>query len=273
MSTSNLASDSTGQGPVVLCIQGVGVAGRGWQPQVDALAIRFRVVAFDNRGVGASARGTGPLTIETMADDTVAVLDRMGIDRAHLVGHSMGGLIALRVALGHPDRVKSLALLCTFADGAAPGRPSLRMIGLGLRARVGTRAMRRQGMVRMIMPAPYLRTVDRRALAARLADLFGRDLGDQPAIIGEQLRAMAACDLTAALPALAGIPTLVVSAAHDPIAPPRLGRAIAAGIAGARYVEIADASHALPIQCPERVNGLLVDHVEAIERRSTAVPA
>jgi pimeloyl-ACP methyl ester carboxylesterase len=65
------------------------------------------------------------------------------------------------------------------------------------------------------------------------------------------------------LPEIRGIPTLVASAAHDPIAPPRLGKAIAAGIAAARYVEFPDAGHALPIQCPNEINGLLLEHLSA----------
>jgi aminoacrylate hydrolase len=260
-----VAYQLAGDGPAVIAIQGVGVIGNGWRPQIDEFARRFRMVTFDNRGIGRSAPGTPPLTIEDMAGDVVALMNTVGVDRAHVIGHSMGGLIALHVALTVPERVKSLALLCTFADGAEPGRLSLGMMWHGLRARVGTRAMRRNGMMRMIMPAAYLRGVDRSHLAEDLAKLFGRDLADHPPIVSRQLEAMSKYNCVARLREIRGIPTLVASGAHDPIAPSRLGQAIADGISGARFVEFPHASHALPIQCPREINTLLLKHLTAAE--------
>jgi pimeloyl-ACP methyl ester carboxylesterase len=104
-----------------------------------------------------------------MAADAAAILDRENIDHVHVMGHSMGGLIALGFALMNPARIKSLILACTFADGAAPTRFSWKMAALGIRCRVGTRAMRRDAMLEMIMPAHYLRSIDRGRLAADLA--------------------------------------------------------------------------------------------------------
>lgn len=251
----------SGRGPAVLMIQGVGVAGGGWRPQVEAIATRFTAITFDNRGIGRSRLGTSPLTVEGMAGDALAILAAEGIDGFHLVGHSMGGLIAQHVALTARARIRSLALMCTFADGKDGSRLSPSMMLLGLRTRIGTRAMRRNGMMQMIMPASYLRTVDRRRLGEELQALFGRDLADQPPIVMTQLRAMSRYDASTRLPELSGIPTLVISAAHDPIAPPRLGRALAAAIGSARFVEFEDAGHAVPIQCAREVNALLIDHL------------
>jgi aminoacrylate hydrolase len=254
-----------GNGPAVLCIQGVGVIGEGWRPQVDGLAGRFQLITFDNRGIGSSSPGSAPLSIEGLAADAIAIMDAEGIRRFHVVGHSMGGLIAQHVALVAAPRVKSLSLLCTFATGKDATGLSLRMMLLGLQSRVGTRAMRRNGMLRMIMPDQYLKAVDRARLAAELAPLFGRDLADQPPIVMQQLRAMSRYSAAPRLHEISGIPTLVASGAHDPIAPPRLGRAIAAGIPGSRFVEFADASHALPIQSAAEVNALLIDHISGAE--------
>jgi pimeloyl-ACP methyl ester carboxylesterase len=263
-----IACEVAGTGPPLLCVQGVGVVGEGWRPQVDALSRRFRTITWDNRGIGATAAGSETLSIEAMASDVLGIMDAHRLDSAHLMGHSMGGLIALSAALRVPRRVKSLTLLCTFANGKDATALSMRMIVLGLRARVGTRRMRRNGMMRMIMPREYLRRVDRDALGRDLARLFGRDLADQPAIIGQQLAAMSRCSVADRLHELSGIPTLVVSAAHDPIAPPRLGKAIAAGIPGARYVEFPHAGHALPIQCAEECNALVLSHLTAAEAGS-----
>ena len=131
----------------MLLIQGVGLPGRAWLPQVEALRERFTVITFDNRGVGGSDGGPDPLTIDAMAEDAAAILESESIDHVHVIGHSMGGLIALRFALMNPARIKSLILACTFADGAAPAKFSWKMAALGIRCRVGTRAMRRNGML------------------------------------------------------------------------------------------------------------------------------
>jgi len=256
-----------GQGPPLLLIQGVGLPGRAWQPQIEPLRERYTVISFDNRGVGGSDGGPDPLTIDAMAADAAAILDSENIDHVHVMGHSMGGLIALRFALMNPARIKSLILACTFADGAAPTRFSWKMAALGIRCRVGTRAMRRNAMLAMIMPAHYLRSIDRSRLAAELAPMFGRDLADQPPILMRQLRAMSRYTALAQLRLLYGIPVLVVSAAHDPIAPPALGRAIAGGISTARFAEFTDASHAVPIQCADRFNDLVRRHLAAADRR------
>ena|SRR5688572_15928329 len=259
--SADISYTSTGAGDAVLLIQGVGLAGEGWRPQTDALAARFRTIAVDNRGVGRSSLGSEPLTIERMASDALAVMDAEKVERFHLVGHSMGGLIVLRIALTARERIRSLSLLCTFANGKDGTGLSPRMFVLGLRTRVGTRSMRQNAMLSMIMPATYLRTVDRRVLAEELSGLFGRDLAVQPPIVMKQLSAMAAYSAAGSLHQLAGVPTLVISAAHDPIAPPRLGRALAAGIPGARFLEFAHAGHAAPIQCAREINELLLDHL------------
>jgi len=269
-----LFSTSVGNGPAVLLIQGVGVIGAGWSPQVDAMAGRFRMIAFDNRGIGSSPLGDVPLSIEVMADDAIGIMDSSGIDRFHVVGHSMGGLIALQVALKAPHRVKSLSLLCTFASGKDGSRMSPGMLVAALRLRIGSREMRRQAMLSLIMPADYLRTVDRARLARTIGSLFGRDLSEQPAIVMKQLRAMSRYSAASRLRELRSLPALVVSGSFDRIARPDLGHALAEGL-GARYVEFQDAGHALPIQCGDRLNALLLEHIDRAESlaRSDAQPA
>jgi aminoacrylate hydrolase len=263
--TSPLFTTSVGSGPAVLLIQGVGVIGAGWRPQIDAMAERFRMIAFDNRGIGSSALGAVPLTIESMADDALQIMDSKGVDRFHVVGHSMGGLIAQQVALKSPHRVKSLALLCTFASGKEGSRMSPGMFVSALRLRIGSREMRRQAMLSLILPTAYLRTVDRARLARSIGTLFGRDLADQPAIVMKQLRAMSRYSAAARLQDLRLVPTLVVSGGFDRIARPDLGRALAKGLGTAQYVEFEDAGHALPIQCADRLNALLIEHIDRAE--------
>ena len=255
-----IAYDVRGTGPPVLLIQGVGVSGEGWRPQVDELAAHHACLWFDNRGMGQSQPVGASRTVHQMADDARALLDAVGWERAHVVGHSLGGPVALDLALSERRRVRSLSLLCTFASGRAAAPLTPRMVWAGLGARIGTRRMRRRAFMQLVLSPEALAGDDRDALAARLAPLFGHDLADQPPVTGLQLRAMRAADLTPRLGELNGVPTLVVSGAYDPIAPPRLGRTLATGIPGARYVEFPDASHGLPIQFARRVNGMLLAH-------------
>lgn len=249
----------TGQGPMALLIQGVGAVGDVWRPQVEALSGAFTCVTFDNRGIGRSA-ATGALTIEDMALDALAVLEAIGCERAHVVGHSMGGVIAQAVALAAAHRVKSLALLCTFRRGSQATSLSPSMVWRGLRTRIGTRAMRRRAFLKMILPDDSFVRVDVPALAERYGALFERDLADQPAIIMRQLRALAAYDAGAALATLAPIPTVVISARHDRIASLANGRALADAIPGAEFIELHDAGHAAPIHVANAVNALLAAH-------------
>src|SRR4030042_4307434 len=101
-----------GGGVPLLLIAGLGAGRWIWAPQVEALAARFRVVTFDNRGIGDSRRDSGPLSIGAMASDAVAVLDALGMARAHVAGMSMGGFVAQTVASQWPDRVGRLGVWC-----------------------------------------------------------------------------------------------------------------------------------------------------------------
>jgi pimeloyl-ACP methyl ester carboxylesterase len=255
-----------GDGPTVLMIQGVGVSGSGWGPQVAALSNDFRTITIDNRGLGDSTPGAEALTIERMAADALAIMDAERAARFHVVGHSMGGLIAQHLAVVARTRVISLSLLCTFGNGKDGATMAPAMMVRAIRTRVGTRAMRRRAMLELVVAKRRLDGANREGLAAEMAALFGHDLADHPPIAMKQLKAMSAYGATQGLGTLGGLPTLVVSGAHDLVARPVLGRALAADIPGARYVEFADAAHALPIECAADVNDLLRAHLEAAER-------
>src|SRR3954465_4121237 len=147
-----LRYDRVGAGPLVIFVQGVGVAGCGWAPQVDALRDRYTCVTYDNRGLGES-RALGepvPLTAERLAEDAIALCEHLALGPAHWVGHSLGGVIVQRVALTRPDLARSLALLCTFAGGRDLARPSLKWIWYGARSRLGTARMRRRAFARLV---------------------------------------------------------------------------------------------------------------------------
>lgn len=260
-----LCYESSGSGPPVLFIQGVGVTGEGWRPQVSGLAERFQTLIFDNRGIGRSLPCDGPISIEAMAADARALLDAVGWNSAHVVGHSMGGVIAQQLTLDCPERIRSLSLLCTFARGKDAARLTPWVLWMTLRTRLGSRRMRRRAFLEMLMPKADLETADQDALAAQVASLIGRDLADHPSILMKQLMAMARHDILHRLGELAKIPTLVLSAEHDRIALPQYGRMLAGAIPGSRYEEFEAASHGVIFHKPGPINQALEHFFNSVE--------
>jgi pimeloyl-ACP methyl ester carboxylesterase len=255
-----LAYRIDGTGPPLVMIQGVGAAGTAQNPQIEQLAKQYTCLSFDNRGIGASQPRGKPLSTKLMAGDVQALMDHLRWDSAHLVGHSFGGMIALQMALASRNRVRTLSLICSFAHGAQASRLSFRLLWILLRLHIGTRPARRQAFLDLAVP-PNHPDAHSPQLADRFSRIVGHDIADAPSIAREQVQAMRATDLTSRLHALRGIPTLVVNGDQDLIAPPRLGRVMAAAIPGAQYVEIAGAAHSFPILEPERCAGLILQHL------------
>jgi pimeloyl-ACP methyl ester carboxylesterase len=113
-----IAWERHGSGPALLLIQGLGYARWGWEPVVEPLARTFDVILFDNRGIGESDAPPGPYTTAQLAGDAIQVLDEAGVARAHVVGTSLGGMVAQEVALSQPERVDRLVLSSTTPGGA-----------------------------------------------------------------------------------------------------------------------------------------------------------
>jgi len=244
--------ETTGTGPPVLLIQGVGIAGCGWAPQVRALDHHFQLCWFDHRGIGRSSGS--PISVKAMAHDSLALMDQLGWHHAHVVGHSMGGVVAQQLALDAPHRVTSLALLCTFSRGRNVIRCGPAAIALQIRCRLGTEAMRRRAFFEMVSPRA-LHSVNPEAEMDRLEAVFGRRLTAIPSVAFRQVAALRAHDIWDQLEALRHIPSLVVSATEDPLAPPTEGAALA-GTLGAHFEEVGG-SHAVVVQDAARINGLL----------------
>jgi pimeloyl-ACP methyl ester carboxylesterase len=253
--------------PAVAFVQGTGLPGAGWALQVEELASDHRCLVFDHRGIGRSLPAGDAVDVRTMAEDTLALMDAAHWDAAHLVGHSLGSLVCLQVAAIAPERVRSLALLCAFAVGADATRLTPWLLRIGARMSVGPQASRRRAFLEMIYPPGALAGADGDAVARSLEPYFGGDLALRPAGVGAQLQAMKRFDARPLLARLANVPTLVLAAEHDRVAPPTRGRALAAAIPGARYAEIPGAAHGVIVQKPAEVNAHLRAHVAGVAGR------
>lgn len=268
-----LAYSVLGSGPPIVFIQGVGLHGAGWRPQTDELSSSYSCLTFDNRGVGESQPTGGRLSIAVMAEDTLRVMDAAGFESAHLVGHSMGGCIALQTALTARGRVRSLSLLCTVARGRDATRLSLGMLWIGIRSTIGTARARRRAFLELVLAPNDLTPSERDTLAVEVEPMFGHDLARRPPIAMTQLAALRAYDPRHRLAELGGLPTLVANATYDRIATPASGRLLAESIPGARYVEFGEHSHGVVIRDARRVNALLKEHVAAAEKRPASEAA
>jgi pimeloyl-ACP methyl ester carboxylesterase len=250
---TRLHYDVQGDGPAVLFFHAFPLALFMWEAQADLLSTTHRTVRFDARGFGATAPGDGPLSMERIADDGVALLDHLGIGQAAAVGCSMGGYVALALARRHRDRLRGLVLQDTRATPdtatarADRGRLADRALreGAGVVASaflpklIGETSQREQPALRQRLEEAILRTPPR-GLANALLGLGGR-ADSRPS-----LREIA-------------VPTLVVCGAEDSVTPPSDSEAMARGIAGSRLEILPRAGHLSNLETPQAYNDVLAD--------------
>lgn len=258
--------DVVGEGPPVLMLQGAGAVGEAWRPQAEALKHQYTCCLVDNRGIGGSGPAPGRLSVAQMAEDVRRVMDHLGWEQAHVVGHSIGGLIAQQLAVETPERVRSLCLMCTFHTGRVITAPRAFMMWVGMRMQIGPRAWRRRAFLELVLTPEELANEDLDAVAESMRPAFGRDLADTPSIVMRQTLAGGRHDLLDRLGELAELPTLVVSGLQDRVAEPRHGQALAEAIPGARFLGLPGA-HGFPLRDPEPVNAALLAHLAEVEAR------
>jgi pimeloyl-ACP methyl ester carboxylesterase len=241
--------------PALVLIMGWGGDHTAWALQAPAFAADHRVIAFDNRGAGQSAVPPGPYTIPGMADDAVGLMDALGIERAHVCGASMGGMIAQEVALRHPERVRTLGLHCTAAGVDAYAAFLIDTL-LAVKARGDL-----EEYVRAVLPwilcrktmverPEFIRFWIERALAYPYPiSLEG---------LTRQAEAIRAHD-TAARVGRLRMPTLLTVGAEDILVPPVFSRDLHGRIAGSALVTIEDAGHLHFIEQAERFNAVCLE--------------
>ena len=246
-------------GPRVLLVMGFGMRGDLWRPQIQDLSVDHQVAWYDHRGIGDSERGGKRVwTISDMADDALAVLDALGWETAHLVGVSMGGMIAQEMAIAAEDRFSTLSLLVTHAGGPlrrkVPPLPGIRAFAT---ANLGTGRARVEGLRRILYPDHYAANTNGSALRTRIALQMGRPVDRSTTLA--QLYAVARHDTRDRLKALS-LPTLIVKAGEDILVQPESSDRLLELLPHARLVEYPDSGHGLIFQKATELNVALRDH-------------
>lgn len=256
-----IAYETHGSGEPVLLIMGFGAPRQAWITQLPALAERYQVLALDNRNAGES-EVTPHCTMELMAADAMAVLDAEGIDSAHVVGLSMGGMIAQHAALNHPERVRSLSLCTTTCGGpqAQQAAPDVLagLMGLQGASLTDPQALEKFGWI--LFPRDWLATNAAR-LKTAMAPLL--DVPRPPmAAVQAQLMAILSHNTYERLPAIAHR-TLVLHGTDDVLIPPGNANLLAERIPGSRLEWIPGSGHGFNFQEPETFNRILIDFLSA----------
>lgn len=247
-----------GEGFPLLLVNGLGSDRREWLFQIPDFSRAFRVVAFDNRGAGDSDAPPGPYTTAGMADDAAALLSVLGIGRAHVLGVSLGGMIAQEIALRHPGRVERLVLACTSGGGGGSDRPAPSAVAAFVRRPGGDP---RADLLRTI---PFLYTEGyRREQPGEVEAFVRRRLAAPPSPEGHaaQLAAAIGHDAAGRLGAIRAR-TLVIAGTDDLLVPPANSRRLAEAIPGAALVLLPGAPHRLFAENAAAFNRAVLEFLE-----------
>ena len=265
----DLYYERRGSGDPLLLIQGLGGNSLHWgEPLLADLERDFELILYDHRGAGRSAALNGACTIASLAADAAALLDVLEIASAHVVGISMGGMVAQELALLAPERVRTLTLGCTFPGGPEAKMTDPAVVGLlaeALLSGVGERALR-AGYDVMIAPQ-YAEDPANYALYAKVAGLYPAPL---PVLIA-QLQAITGHDTSARLSEIS-VPTLVLHGTADRLLDCVNGELVARLIPEARLELLEGAGHMFFWEQPERTAALVREHAGAVRATKDVSP-
>ncbi len=250
--------EDRGAGLAVVFLHGFPLGSDIWTEVAEVLHRRFRVVAPDLRGHGASEAPAGSYAMDVLAEDVVALADAVGLDRFVLVGHSMGGYVTFRVAARYLDRLVALGLVATRAEPDDDAAKARRHSAVDRVRREGGRAFVDSFVENLVSPhtrAAKPQVLDRlRAVARQVPDH----------VLVACLEALAARpDSRPLLPSLK-LPALVVAGEHDPVTPPESARALAHALPAARLVVVREAGHVPSVEAPEATAAALGDFLAAL---------
>jgi 3-oxoadipate enol-lactonase/4-carboxymuconolactone decarboxylase len=252
--------DGPAEAPVLVLCNSLGTSAAMWEPQLPALASRFRVVRYELRGHGGtSPPAPGPYSIEDLGSDVIDLLDYLGVERTSMCGVSLGGMIALWVAVHRPERVERLVLACTAAELGPLEDWEDR--AAKVRTAQSVSILREALLSRWFTPG-FLE--GRPDIAMAVTEML--DAADPEAYAG-CCEAIGAMDQRPDLVAVRA-PTLVVSGAADRVTPPIRGLELQAGIPGAAFAVMSGASHLVNVEQPESFTDAVIDHLagRSVER-------
>ena len=241
--------ESRGEGPDALLIAGLADPAESWQAQLQGLADRYRLVAFDNRGSGRSPLTEQPLSVDSMTDDAARVLDALGIESAHVVGHSAGSIVAQELALRRPDRVRSLTLVGTWGRPDAYFRSMIASWRWMAAAAPSPRALLEAFFLWLYTPAAHADGTVEQAIDRALAFPHPQT----PEGFLSYLDAFPGHDTLDRLPGIAA-PTLVLVGDLDIATPPRLARLVAERIPHVEYDTLPGQAHRPFEETPDDFN-------------------
>lgn len=252
-----------GEGAPVLLIMGFMARGRSWRAQVEALSSQYQVVWFDHRGVGDSS-GPAAQSMLEFTEDCVALLDHLGWESAHVLGVSMGGMIAQELALQAPKRVRSLTLIVTQPGGVLSAVPTARGFPIFLRAQLARSPQGRiDALKSLLVPDQARALIDEDELSRKLrADFTPKP---PPSTRLRHIKAVLRHDVRSRLPKVAA-PTLVVQALDDLLVHPKHSERIARLIPNARLVSFSDAGHGVIRQSRVPINEAIASHLAESEQ-------
>lgn len=249
----HFVGDGPEEGEVVILSGSLGSDLRMWEPQVGPLVdAGFRVVRHDHRGHGGSPVPPGPYRLDDLGSDAVALLDTLGVARAHWVGLSLGGMLGMWLGAHHPDRIAGLTLCCTSAKLGPPEMWSDRARTV---TEHGTAAVAEAVVQRWFTPAWREANPE----AVRYYERMVEGTPDEG--YAGCCAAIEHMDLLAVLPEI-NAPTLVIAGADDPATPPEQAERIAAGIPGARMAVVEKAAHLGNAEQPAAFTSLIVEHLK-----------
>jgi pimeloyl-ACP methyl ester carboxylesterase len=246
--------ESSGEGDPLLLIMGLGTDSKAWVLQVPEFSKTHRVIVYDNRGVGRSSTPAGPYSTAQMAADALAVLDATSVERAHVLGVSLGGAIAQHLALKAPERVRSMVLASTWA-GPSEWRSRLREMQLGIISGGGREALVRSRMLFVFAP-PLFET------ATKFIRLVEQRMLEDSASLGGYLLHLDAAEGHDLRDRLGEIrtPTHVVTGRRDILVPFELSQEVASLIPGASF-HLFDAGHALQAETAVEFNASVLEFI------------
>jgi pimeloyl-ACP methyl ester carboxylesterase len=261
-----------GSGDPLLLVMGLAADSTAWMFQVPDFARRYRAIVFDNRGVGRTSKPAGPYSIHQMADDAAGLLDALDIDRAHVVGVSMGGMIAQELALRHPGRVRGLVLACTFpepdADSERQRQFSVAQLGGRITAtgetQIDVSAINPLIFFQHLLPRVFNQSFIDSELP-KLLQVFGGALQygfSMEAILG-QVEAVMGHKATDRLHRITS-PTLVLTGDADLLVSPANSDILARNIPGAKLVKIPGGSHGFNFEAPALFNREVLDFLATV---------